>query len=769
MADRIKGITVQIGGDTQGLSKALSGVNKQINSTQKELKDVERLLKLDPTNTDLLRQRQKLLGEAVQETKTKLDGLKDAENQVQEQIKGGKASEEQYRALQREIVETEHSLQTLEERAKNSSVAMTKISEAGEKIGEFGDKVSGAGKKLLPLTAAITGLGTASVASFHELDAGYDTIITKTGTTGETLEGLQKSMDEIFTSLPTDAETAGIAIGEVNTRFGSTGEVLEDLSKKFIEFSEINETDLNSSIDSVDAIMTKFNIDSSRTGDVLGLLTKAGQNTGLSMDTLQNSLQTNGATLKEMGLDLTASVNLLSQFEANGVDATAALAGLKKAQQNATAEGKTLEDALETTIDSIKNAGSETKALQIATDLFGKKGAAEMTQAIREGRLSVDDLSTSLEDYGTVVEDTFNATLDPQDQAKVALNNLQLAGSDLGSTFMTSLAPTLEDVVEKVKDFTTWFNNLTEGQKQTILIIVGVIAAIGPLLIFVGKISTGIEGITQALSKVEPALSVMKNAFSSVFSFIASNPIVLVIAAIVGLVALIATKGDEIQGILQKVDDFLQNIFAKDWTEQFGVFGNVLNFFFATLKGIWDSIKQVFDGIIDFIRGVFTGDWERAWKGVQEIFGGIFNGLIAIAKIPINAIIGLLDMAIDGLNFLIRGINKISFNVPSWVPLLGGKTFGFNIPNIPKIPYLAKGGILSSGSAIVGEAGPELLTVMGNRAMVQPLTSQTSNTTNLGGVSVYVYGAPGQDVRELADIIMDEVQSATSRKAATFA
>lgn len=119
MADRIKGITVEIGGDTTGLSKALSGVNKEISSTQKELRDVERLLKLDPTNTNLLQQKQRLLAQAVGETKTKLDSLKQAEVQVQSQFKEGKVSQEQYEALQREIIATEQSLKKLESEARD--------------------------------------------------------------------------------------------------------------------------------------------------------------------------------------------------------------------------------------------------------------------------------------------------------------------------------------------------------------------------------------------------------------------------------------------------------------------------------------------------------------------------------------------------------------------------------------------------------------------------------------------------------------------------
>lgn len=768
MANRIKGITVEIGGNVTGLSKALGGVNKEISSTQKQLKDVERLLKLDPKNTELLSQKQKLLAESVSETKTKLETLKEAEKQVQQQMQEGKASQEQYDALKREIILTEQELEELEKKAENSSVALQKIGMAGESVSKFGEKVSSAGEKLLPVTAAVGGIAAAGVAAFNELDKGYDTIITKTGATGEALDSLQKSMENVFADIPTDAETAGIAIGEVNTRFGKTGEELESLSKSFIEFAEINGTDLNSAIDSVDSIMTKFGVDSSKTEQVLGLLTKAGQDTGISMESLESSLQTNGATLKEMGLDLTSSVNLLAQFEANGVDASAALAGLKKAQQNATKEGKNLGEALGETIEKVKNAGTETEALQIATELFGKKGAAEMTQAIREGRLSVDDLAVSLSEYGTVVEDTFNATLDPQDQAKIALNNLKIAGADLGDTMMTGLAPIIDTVVEKVKQFTEWFSGLNETQKQTILIILAVVAAIGPLLIFVGNIISGIGGVITMISKVGPALSAMQGVFSSVFSFIAANPVVLLIAAIVAMVALIATKGDEIKGILDGIDNFLQNIFAIDWCNIFGpVLGDALNGFFSNVKNIWDSIKQVFDGIIDFISGVFSGDWSRAWNGIKNIFSGIFNGLVAVAKSPINGIIGLINGVISGLNWMISGINSISFDVPSWVPGIGGKHLGFNLSQIGKIAYLYNGGVLSKGSAIVGENGPELLTMSGSQAIVQPLTNSTTNH-NLGGVNIYVYGSPGQDIAELADEVMDRINDAVDRKGAVW-
>lgn len=766
MADRIKGITVQIGGDTTGLSKALSGVNKQIKDTQSQLKDVNKLLKLDPGNVKMLEQKQRLLSDAVSESKSKLDALKGAEEQVKQQFKDGIIDQSKMDAFNRELVSAQQDFDTATAKAHEfGGVVAQEMQVAGAAVSAVGEKISGAGEKLAPVSGAAVAVGAASIAAFNELDAGYDTIITKTGATGDQLDSLEQSMRNVFGSLPISAEEAGIAIGEVNTRFGVTGDELEELSTQFIEFAKINGTDLNGSIDAVDAIMTKYGVDASHTGEVLGLLTKAGQDTGISMDTLESALSTNGATLKEMGLDLTGSINLLAEFEANGVDATTAIAGLKKAQQNATAEGKSLQDALGETIQNIKDATDETDALQIATDLFGKKGAAEMTQAIREGRLSVDDLTASLGDYATTVEDTFNATLDPPDRAAVALNNLKIAGAELGDTIMTAVAPILEDLISKIQDLVAWFSSLDESQKQTIVVIGAIVAAAAPAIIMIGKLVTGVGNVITAAGSlvgfitgtVVPGIT---GALSGLFAFLAANPVVLIIgivtAAILGLVAFIGIKGDEIQALLQKLDDFLQGVFATDWTKIFGgVLGEALNMFFADVKNIWDSIKKVLDGIIDFIRGVFSGDWERVWKGIVEIFSGVFGGLAAVAKIPLNAIIRLVNTAINGINGVTSTLNKIP---------------GVNIGQIGKIPYLAKGGILSRGSAVVGEAGPELLTMSNGRAVVQPLTNNhTTNNANYGGLTINVYGAVGQDVNTLAEIVMEKAQHAVNQTGAVWA
>lgn len=213
-----------------------------------------------------------------------------------------------------------------------------------------------------------------------------------------------------------------------------------------------------------------------------------------------------------------------------------------------------------------------------------------------------------------------------------------------------------------------------------------------------------------------------------------------------------------IPGILNAFSGFLNGVFAADWSNVFGpVLGGILNGFFHTLSEIWESIKRIFNGVVEFVKGVFTGDWSRAWQGVVDIFGGIFDGIKAAAKAPLNALIGLLNGAIGAINRLIAGFNGIGFTMPKW---LGGGSWHPNLPTIPSIPYLAEGGTVRSGYAIVGEAGPELLSVGPNGTRVQPLTpGERARGAGLGGITINVYGAEGQDINVLADIVSRRLET----------
>ena len=660
----------KVGGDTTKLDKALDGVNKNVKSTQAELREVKKLLKLDPKNTEALAQKQQLLTKAVGETKEKLDVLKTAEAQVEEQFKKGEVSEEQYRAIKREIEATELSLKKLEEEAGKSNLSLEKV---GEAFGKVGGKATDIGNKLLPVTAGVTALGGAGVAAAMELDDGYDTIITKTGATGEALEELNGIADDLFTEMPIEMQDAGTAVGEINTRFGATGDTLKDLSKQFIEFANINDTDLNNSIGKTDKIMEQYNMDASETGNVLGLLTKKGQETGISVDTLMDSLQKNGATFKEMGLNLVQSTNLLAQFEANGVNADTAMAGLRKSIKVYTDEGKSVDEALGLTIDKIKNASSETEALSIAQEVFGTKGAAEMSNAIREGRIDLESLSSSMENYGTVVEDTFNATQDPWDEAKVAANNLKLAAADLGTTLLGSLQPTITKVVGKVKEFTQWFKNLSQSQKETIIKIAAVVAAIGPALIIFGKVATGISNIITVVGKIGPAVKAAKAAFTAFHAVLAANPIILIVTAITAVIAILVTLYNKCEWFRNGVNA----IWASIKKAFFAAWDGIKTFFTETLPNAFntvvDFIKNNWQGLLLLIVNPFAGAFKLLYDNcgafrefvdnfvanIKQFFQNSWNGIVAIFQ-------GVGQWFIDRFTEAYNGVTGVFAAIGQW-------------------------------------------------------------------------------------------------------
>lgn len=207
-----------------------------------------------------------------------------------------------------------------------------------------------------------------------------------------------------------------------------------------------------------------------------------------------------------------------------------------------------------------------------------------------------------------------------------------------------------------------------------------------------------VTGATKAMTLAQKGLNIV----------MAMNPIVLVIGLLVALGAtfvILYNKCEwfrngvnlvwgKITGVFIKFDDFLNGIFTRNWTESLGLLGVPLNSFLGTVGAIWNGAKGIFNGILTFLHGVFTGNWKEIFQGLGDIVKSIFGMLGGVIKAPINA-------AISGINWVIGKINTISFDVPSWIPGIGGSHFGINLPTIPA---LAEGGIVTKATmALVGE------------------------------------------------------------------
>lgn len=447
---KIGGITVEIGADTSDLSKKLKDVNSESKKTTAELKSIDAALKQAPNSVELWKQKQEALAKSVENSKKKLEALVSEQENLKKGLQDGTVTEEAYKAYQREIEITKGQIESAEKTLKEFTDTQNKSTKSIEEGAKEAEKSSEGYTVLKNAVANLAADGfeklmSAAKEAWEEIDEGYDTIIKKTGATGKELEALQDVADSVFKSMPVEMNDVGTAVGELNTRFQLTGKELEDLTEYFLQYANINDTAVSSSIKNVAGIMKAFQEDTANTGKVLDALSDVGQRTGKDIGSLESELLSNSATFKELGLDIRQSAELLGQFEAEGIDTSTALAGLKKAQQAAMEEGKKADAVLTDTIESIKNAKTETEALQIANDVFGKKGAAAMTQAIREQRFSIDDLTAGYDSLGSVVSTTFEATQDAPDKAKIALNNLKLELAKLAEQVL----PKIEKLVSK--------------------------------------------------------------------------------------------------------------------------------------------------------------------------------------------------------------------------------------------------------------------------------------------------------------------------------
>lgn len=624
MADRIKGITIEIGGDTTGLDKALKGVNQELKETQNGLKDVNKLLKMDPGNIDLLRQKQGYLKDAISETERKLATEKEALEQLKNSD-GFDKNSEQAKALERQIIADEQALTNLKKEAKDfGNVASQVFKVVGQKVSEVGDKIKGVGTSMSKsVTAPIAAIGAASIAAFKEVDSAMDSLITMTGASGDALEGMEKTVESIATSIPTSFENAANAVGSVNTRFGVTGTQLENLSTQFIKFSEITGTDVNSAIEQSQKALSAFGLGAEHAGNLLNRLTVVSQETGVSTDALLSGLVANSAAFQELGLNIDQAATFMGQAELSGADMSAVMSGLSKALKNATADGVPLDKALADLQDTIVNGTKSTDGLTEAYDLFGKSGAA-VYEAVKNGTLDFKSLGDAADSASGAVSDTFEATLDPADKWTTAMNQAKLAGADLGSTIQEAALPIVEKLSDLIQKLTEKFRSLTPEQQQTIVKIGAIVAAIGPALVIIGTLISSVGSIISVLGTLIGILG---------------GPFTIAITAAIAIGVLLYKNWDTVKEkatlLFQAIDEKFTKI--KDTiTEKITAAKNTVHDMIEKIKGFFNfewrlphlamphfSVSGSMNPVDWFTQGVPHINVEWYKKGYQN--GVIFN------------------------------------------------------------------------------------------------------------------------------------------------
>lgn len=542
--------------------KSLSEVNNAVNENRSAFKLAKSEWDKSTSSAEKLRATQEYLQNQTEAYTAKVDRLTEilkaqenaevrdeaAISKTRQQLDNAKASLNNYKS-------------GLEDVNKKLESGAATLEDYSKKVGNFSKTTGKIGSSLNKNVTAPVAAATAGImAAWSQVDEGMDIIVEKTGATGDALEEMQNSARNIAKNIPTDFATAGSAVGEVNTRFHLTGQELEDLSKKFVEFSTLNNTDVSSSIDSVQKALEAFGLGAEDAGAMLDTMNKVGQDTGISMDSLSQLMVSNAAALKELGMSAADAATFLGQCETSGVDTSAVMTGLKKALTNASGEGKTMKEALSELQNTMLNAETSADAYNAAVDLFGSKAGPALAQFCKDGKLNFEDLGTSLDENLGSVEDTFNATLDPADQFKITLNELQDAGYDVGNALGPVLAECLQTVTPILKDLISMWNSLSPETQEMIIKCALLVAALGPVFSIISKVSGGISGVIDVGAKIAPVMSKAGTAFSGFNAILAANPIILVIAAVIDLIAIFVTLYNKCEWFRKGVNSAFESI-----------------------------------------------------------------------------------------------------------------------------------------------------------------------------------------------------------------
>ena len=827
MAGNIKGIKIEIDGDTQPLQKALKNVNKAATDATQELKQIDKALKFDTGNVTLLTQKQEVLQKQVATTKEKLETLRQAQSQVEQQFKNGDIGADQYRAFQREVETTKNVLKgyegklanvnqalaengsatqnnknqlkelqneqkqlasenekvvssfklqesqlganaseadklalaekrigaqsdivsrqienlekqltlTKQEYGENSAeankmetqlnqakTAYSNLSQEMSNLGNAGKQASGSlsetnsllkaellnqfSEKLSEISQKLVDFGKSALEAFRQVDEGMDTIVTKTGATGDSLEEMQDIASSIATTIPTDFSKAGEAVGEVNTQFVLTGDALKDVSIEMIKFAEINGTDITNSTISASKALEAYELSTSDLAKVLDSTTYTAQSTGVSVDDLMKKAIEGAPQIKMLGLSFEEGVALLGQFETSGVDASSALSGLTKAAGSYAKQGKTLKEGLVETIDKIKNTTSETEAMGLAMEIFGAKKAPQMIDAIKRGSFDFQSFAESAEYSVGAVSKTFEATLDPIDKFKTAQNSATLAMSKLGAAIAETLAPIFEVLGNMVKDIAEWFSGLPGPVKEFIVILGGVVTVAGILV----PIFLTLQAAAVALGT---SIGAMIAAASPIIG-IAALIVATIAAVIIGIKYLWDTNEgfrdavmtvwnailEVINKVVSEVSDFIMSMFGvvvNWWTENqelirssaetvwnaiqtvidavMTVLGPLIEGAWANIQLVittaWEVIKTVVEtainvvlGIIKAVMQIITGDWSGAWETIKGVFSTVWNAIQNVVQTIFTAIQSYISNTINAISSTISNVwNGISSTI----------------------------------------------------------------------------------------------------------
>lgn len=689
----IKGITIEIGSDTKKFKSGLKDLNQSAKDLQRELTAVNKALKHDPKNTDLLRQKQELLTKSVSETKSKLDALKAAKEKADKDMASGtEINQEQYRRLVREISTTENSLKNLTREMKNfGSVSAQQIAAAGGKMQDVGGKLEGVGKKMMPVTAAITGLGAVAVKTAADFDSSMSQVAAVSGASGDDLERLRDKAREMGAQTQFSASEAADAMNYMAMAGWKTEDMLGGV-EGIMNLAAASGEDLAAVSDIVTDGLTAFGLSAQDSGRMADVMAAASSNANTNVSMLGESYKYCASTAGAMGYsleDVTESLGLMANAGVKGSQAgntlknaminlakpTDAMAATMKQYNisitNSDGSMKSWNEVVANLRTSLGGLSEAEQTAAVAT-LFGKEATAGMLSVINAAPADIEKLNGAiLNSSGSAKE--MAETM--QDNLNGQLKELQSQLSELAISIGEVLMPVIRSIVERLKGLVEKFNGLSDGQKKVIVVVGLLVAAIGPVILIIGKFATAIGAIMTIAPTLTAVLGAVKIAFAAI-----GGPVTLIIGLITALVlgfihayntseefrnkvnAAFASVKNAVTGALSaaaaKVKEFMnvgKNVIVGLW--------NGINDKVAWLKG---KVK----GVVDKIKSWFTGkdgfDTHSPSKWSEMIGGfvmeGLANGMMndnTAAKAAQKATAKIKDVIADEIDAVNAEISRI--------------------------------------------------------------------------------------------------------------
>ncbi|EJO9581368.1 TPA: phage tail tape measure protein [Staphylococcus aureus] len=707
MGERIKGLSIGLDLDSANLNRSLTEIKRSFRTLNSDLKLTGNNFKYTEKSTESYKQRIKDLDGTIEGYKKNIDDLAKQYDKVsQEQGENSTKAQnlrQEYNKQANELNHLERELQKTSaefEEFKKAQVEAQRMAESGwgktskvfesmgPKLTKMGDGLKSIGKGLMiGVTAPVLGIAAASGKAFAEVDKGLDTVTQATGATGSELKKLQNSFKDVYGNFPADAETVGGVLGEVNTRLGFTGKELENATESFLKFSHITGSDGVQAVQLITRAMGDAGIEASEYQSVLDMVAKAAQASGISVDTLADSITKYGAPMRAMGFEMKESIALFSQWEKSGVNTEIAFSGLKKAISNWGKAGKNPREEFKKTLAEIEKTPDIASATSLAIEAFGAKAGPDLADAIKGGRFSYQEFLKTIEESQGTVNQTFKDSESGSERFKVAMNKLKLVGADVWASIESAFAPVMEELIKKLSIAVDWFSNLSDGSKRSIVIFGGIAAAIGPVVFglgaFISTIGNAVTVLAPLLASIAKAgglisfLSTKVPILGTVFTAL-TGPIGIVLGVLAGLAVAftIAYKKSEtfrnfvngaIESVKQTFSNFIQFIqpfidsvknifkqaisaivdFAKDiWSQINGFFNENGISIVQALQNICNFIKAIFEFILNFvIKPIMFAIWQVMqfiWPAVKALIVSTWENIKGAIQGALNIILGLI-------------------------------------------------------------------------------------------------------------------------------